>query len=89
MCTVTTTELRKRLSYYLELSTKERVHVTKNNKTLTTIYNGSDDALAHFLSLRGKFEVKEQYEDYRDFVMEEVMKRWEFLLIPIFFLNIS
>lgn len=39
MCHVTATELKKNLSYYLELSKKEDVYITKNKKVISILVN--------------------------------------------------
>ena len=39
MCSVTATELKKNLSFYLEKSMNEDVYITKNNKVISVLMN--------------------------------------------------
>ena len=59
MRVITATELKKHLGYYLELSAKENVYVTKNNRVITVLSNPQDAALNDFLSLRGILKTPE------------------------------
>ena len=75
MCYVTATELKNNLSYYLTLSSKEDVYVTKNNKIISVLSNPQDKALENFLSLRGQFGTLDENIDYKDIIGEEIMKK--------------
>lgn len=53
MCEITATEFKNNLGYYLDLSQKEDIYITKNNKPYCVLSNSKDKALMDFLSLRG------------------------------------
>ena len=59
MCEITATELKQHLGYYLELSTKEKVYIKKNNTIISVLSNPQDAALNDFLSLKGILKTPE------------------------------
>ena len=70
---ITATELRKRLSYYLEVSKHEDIYVTKNNKIFTILTQPRRKALNDFLSLSGVIsDDKLKNKSYRNIVAEEL-----------------
>lgn len=75
MCYVTSTELKNNLSYYLELSEKENVFVTKNKRVISVISNPKDKGLENFLAMRGTFGKVSEDADYDEIVKEEILKR--------------
>ena len=75
MCYVTSTELKNNLSYYLELSEKENVFVTKNKRVISVISNPIDKGLENFLAMRGTFGKVSDDTDYDEIVKEEILKR--------------
>ena len=78
MCYVTATELKKNLSYYLELAKSENVVVTRNNKSLVTIVNTQDIALANFLQMRHELPKFSEDTDYDKEVGEEILEKCGF-----------
>ncbi len=53
MITITATEFRNNLSYYVELSKTEDILVTKNNKIVTVLTNEDKHRLTLIASSRG------------------------------------
>lgn len=72
---ITATEFKSRLGYYMELSRKEDIYVTKNNKVITVLTNPENKSLASIHSLRGKYNPSGEDVDYEQVIKEEVMKR--------------
>ena len=75
MCIITSTELKKNLSYYLKLSEKEEVHVTKNKKVIAIIRNPKSDAFEDFMKLKGCLKVSDKDLSTEDMIGEEIMKK--------------
>lgn len=75
MCRVTSTELKNNLSYYLELSNKEDVCVTKNGKVISIITNPRDKNYLEFKKLKGCFSDYYDGTDYKDAIGEEIAKK--------------
>ena len=75
MCIVTSTELKKNLSYYLQLSEKEEIHITKNKKVIAIIKNPKSNAFEDFLKLRGCLKGADNGLSDEDMIGEEIMKR--------------
>ena len=78
MCRVTSTELKKNLSYYLELSSKEDVCVTKNNKVISILTNPRDKNYAEFLKLRGCLANSDNGENYDQMIGKEILDKCGF-----------
>lgn len=79
MCYITATEFKKRLGYYMELSNKEDVYVTKNNKVITVLVSPEDKALQNFLALEGILYSPEVEKKTNDEILgEEILKRCGF-----------
>ena len=74
---ITITEFRNKLSYYMELSRREDIYVTKNNKVITVLTNPDNKSLASIHSLRGKYNPSGEDVDYEQVIKEEIMKRCE------------
>ena len=75
MCYVSSTELKNNLSHYLELSNSEPVYVTKNKEVIAVISNPKDKALEDFLALRGCLKNGDEGKDYKDLIIEGIMKK--------------
>ena len=54
MCFITATELKNNLGYYLELASKEKVYITKNNKVITVMCDPHETAFYELESLLEK-----------------------------------
>ena len=80
MCYVTSTELKNNLSHYLELSEKEDVFVTKNNRVISVMSNPKQKAFENFFALREEFikDSKEDNIDYDKLLKEAIMKKCGF-----------
>lgn len=78
MCFVTSTELKKNLSYYLKLAETEEVHVTKNKKVIAIISNPKSSAMDRLLSLRGILKPYDDGKPYDEIIGEEIMNKCGF-----------
>lgn len=78
MCFVTSTELKKNLSYYLKLAETEEVHVTKNKKVVAIICNPKSSAMDRLLSLRGILKPYDDGKPYDEIIGEEIMEKCGF-----------
>ena len=54
MCYITATELKTNLSHYMELSNKEDVYVTKNNKIITVLVSPKTKAMREGIIQEGE-----------------------------------
>ena len=76
MCYVTATELKQNLSYYLELSTKESVYITKNKKVICALVDPRISALEDFLKLKGCMaDPKYEGKSTKEIVGEAILKK--------------
>lgn len=76
MCYVTATEFKNNMKYYMELSNKENVYITKNGKTLTVLVNPKMVALNDFLKLAGTIDAEVfEGKDYNEIIGEEIIER--------------
>ena len=78
MCKITSTELKNNLSYYLALSSKEDVCVTKNGKITAVITNPRDKNFNEFMKLEGCLSEFDNGESYDDLLKEGIMKKCGF-----------
>ena len=78
MCRVTSTELKNNLSYYLELSSREDVLVTKNGKVISVITNPNDKNFSDFMKLEGCLSKFDKGQKYDDLLKEEITKKCGF-----------
>ena len=75
MCFVSSTELKKNLSYYLKKSEQEDIYVTKNKKVIAVISNPGKSSFDIFMSLQGFLKEFDDGRDYKDIIGEEIIKR--------------
>ena len=75
MCRVTATELKKNLSHYLELSKKEDVYVTKNNKVISILVNPHLLALYEAIKYVDSLDIPENLESNDKLIEEAILKR--------------
>ena len=75
MKTISITELKKHLSFYLQLSQTEDVCVTKYGKTISLLTNPDRPYLLLLDSLMGKYNPDNQKVDYDELLKEEIFKR--------------
>ena len=75
---VSFTELKNNLDYYLELSSKEDVCVTKNGKDIAILTNPRDKNYYEFKKLRGCFAEFYDGQDYKKVIGEEIEKKCGF-----------
>ena len=78
MCRVTSTELKNNLSYYLELSNKVDICITKNGKSIAIITNTRDKSFAKFMELEGCLSDNDSEEDYDEIIGREIKKKCGF-----------
>lgn len=77
MCKITSTELKRNLSYYLDLSSKEDVLVTKNDKVISVLTNPFDKGFYEFMKLEGCMAGLQE-KNVDDLLAEEIGKRCGF-----------
>ena len=76
MCYITATELKNDLSYYMELSHKEDIYVTKNKKVITILTSPRSRNIKEFLDLGGILKDTDlKDKSYRDVITEEKIKK--------------
>ena len=76
MCYITATELKNHLGHYMELSQKEIIYVTKNNKICTVLCPYEDVALNDFLKTAEEIAAEaDPNVNFDDVLFEEIMKR--------------
>ena len=78
MCHITATELKNNLGYYLELSQKEPVYISKNGKTITCLFSHEEAAHNSFMQLRGCLASNDDGKDYDEMLFEEMKKKCTF-----------
>ena len=79
MCEITATEFKNNLGYYLDLSQKEDILITKNNKPYCVLSNSKDKALSDFLALRGILKSKETEQLTNDEILgKEILAKCGF-----------
>ena len=89
MCIVTATELKKNLSYYIELSMTEDVYIKKNKEIVSKLSNPKSGAFEEFLKLKGCLAAYDTGEDYDEMIGQEILRRngikkWGCLLVQMF-----
>ena len=65
MTTITTTDLKKDLKKYLDLSREEDVYVMRNNKVIAKIVNPSVDIVNEIEALGGSLKSDMSLDDIR------------------------
>ena len=75
MCVVTATELKKNLSYYIELSKTEDVYIKKNKEIISKLSNPKSRALEAFLELRGCLKDLDDGRDVKDIIGDEILRK--------------
>ena len=78
MCRITSTELKNNLSYYLELSSKEDILVTKNGKVISIMSSPRDKNYLEFKKLKGCLAEYYDGRDYKEIIGEEIAKKCGF-----------
>ena len=75
MCYITATEFKNNLGYYMELSAKEDVYITKNNKVITVLSSPEKHRLLLVEQLSGSFGKVDDDINYDEILKEELMKK--------------
>lgn len=75
MCYVNITKLRDNLKHYIDLSIKEDIYITCNDKVVAVLSNPSDRAFAKFMSLEGCMKDYDDGKEYDDIIGEEIVKK--------------
>ena len=73
-------EFRKHFTYYLNLSAKERICITKRGKVVAVLCEPNDDAL-YFSTLTNLCGILKEYdtgEDYDTMIGNEILKKCGF-----------
>lgn len=74
---ITATELKNNLGYYLELSQKEPVYISKNGKTITCLFSNNEQTNS-FEDMRGCLASGDDGKDYDEMLFEEIKRRCGF-----------
>ena len=72
---ITATELKNNLGYYLDLSSKEDIYVTKNNEVITVLTNAEKHKLVLIEELSGSFGNVDEDIDYDEILKKELMNK--------------
>ena len=78
MCYVTVTELKNNLSHYLELSKKESVFITKNNKVISVLTNPTNHATLEAIMYVESLDIPNDLPSNDKLLEEEMLKRYTF-----------
>lgn len=78
MCYVTATELKNNLSHYLELSKKENVFITKNNKVISVLSNPTNNATLEAIMYVESLDIPKDLPSNDKLLEEEILKRCTF-----------
>lgn len=78
MCYITATEFKKNLGHYLELSKKEDIYITKNNRVISVLTNPDNKTYVDIDSLCGKYNPTGKDIDYEKIIGDEILKRCGF-----------
>ena len=72
---VTEQELQKNLDYYLELSAKEDVFITRNNKVVSVLVSPQDKGYFDFMKLEGCLSKYDDGTNYEEMIADEILKK--------------
>ena len=75
MCKVSVTDFRNKLSYYIELSEIEDIHITKNGEVVAILTSPNKDYYQKLSNLYGCLKDCDTVEDYKDVIGEEIIKK--------------
>ncbi len=71
---VNVTEFRNSLSHYIELSSKEEIHITKNGEVVAVLSSPNTNYYQTLTKLCGCLK-DDSDDEYKDMIGEEIMKR--------------
>ncbi len=74
MCYITATEFKNNLGHYMELSSKEDIYVTKNNKVITVLSNPERHKLLLVDELRGSIGKVDENINYDEILKKEILE---------------
>ena len=74
--TITVTELRKKLNYYLKMSEKEAIYITKQNKIISVLCSPQSHAIDELLNLKGILEEYDDGKPYEDMIGEALLEKY-------------
>ena len=75
MIKITYTELKKKLDYYLNLSSNEDIFITKNNRVISILTNPADKSFYEFMKMGGCLKQYDDGRDYDDIIGDAIMER--------------
>lgn len=78
MCRVNVTEFRKNIFYYLDLSSKENIHITKNGNVVAVLSKPNGSYYDNLVSLCGCLKENDTGEDYDEMIGKEILKKCGF-----------
>ena len=72
--TITVSELRKRLGYYLKQSSNEPIYITKRNKTIAVLMDPKDHALDELKDFHNKYGFPVCDDSYDDLLLKAILE---------------
>lgn len=78
MLNVNVSEFRNNISYYIELSSKETVNITKNGVVVAVLTNPDVGYYRNLVELFGCLNVEESDRNYKELIGEEILKKCGF-----------
>lgn len=75
MLKISISEFRKKLSYYLKLSSKETINITKNGIVIATLCGADNDYYHNVIELFGCLDAEDSERNYDDLIGEEIIKK--------------
>ena len=78
MCYVSVSEFRSKVCFYIELSEKEDIYITKNKKTVAILKSPQTNAYENLLSLEGCLARFDDGTSYDDLKAEAILKKWKY-----------
>lgn len=78
MCNVNVSEFRNNISYYIDLSSKETVNITKNGVVVAVLTNPDVGYYRTLVELFGCLNCDDSDRNYKDLIGEEILKKCGF-----------
>ena len=75
MLKVNITEFRNNIRYYIELSSREKIRITKNGKLVAILSNPKDIHYDPLISLCGSLKGYAYNDDYDDVIGKEILRK--------------
>ena len=75
MLKVNISEFRNNIRYYIELSSREKIRITKNGEVVAILSNPKDIHHDPLISLRGSLKGYADNDDYDDVISKEILRK--------------